>query len=228
MAWRDIEDGWPWSLRTNVLTYGAPFLGELGEAEAAGLKNLYLHANATGYNYDGKQIIDQNLRNARPPGSILSPRRVYWLPWLNESSQHVSWDDLDKAQYFMTSQFSGCRFVANQWGLQHVAHWASADLPAGFSHTLRSLVRDQVEQNMDGQASAMGVVARPFHRRTLTMTVDSGIDSATRVNYDGNRDFVNVIGRRMRDRFGEFRWYIYAQTVNALNPRQISAVNELT
>ncbi|WP_448653603.1 hypothetical protein ACSHWC_10920 [Pseudomonas fluorescens] len=84
---------------------------------------------------------------------------VYWLPWRNGQITSATLSDLNRSgcQYFLTSTFSGCRFVVTEDKVAHVA-W----LQSGFGST--SGARDLSEWNRLHGARP------PLMRRKLSIT----------------------------------------------------------
>ncbi len=111
--------------------------------------------------------------------------RLYWLPWADHNVTHATWGNLAGANLFLTSTFTGCRFVVNNNGVSHVAWSATgggvtAGTPAG---------RDQAEVNAGtGNPNGGGL------RRTLSSSnVNPGRVNEVRNEYGAGEHCV-VIG----------------------------------
>lgn len=91
-------------------------------------------------------------------GAVNNTIELYWLPWKDGEITRASIKELNDSgcKYFMTSTFSGCRFVATETEVSHVAF-----SQAGFGF-------DTAARNASEQLSRGG--ARPFFRRTLSIT----------------------------------------------------------
>ncbi len=85
---------------------------------------------------------------------------VYWLPWQNNTITAVSWLQLNTSgcNAFLTSEFSGCRFVINDFGLSHIAYWQAIGPIVDNS----SAARDYKEATLLGPPSTL--------RRKLSFT----------------------------------------------------------
>lgn len=87
---------------------------------------------------------------------------VYWLPWQHNEITAVTWRQLYQSGRccFLTSEFSGCRFVIDSYGVAHIAYWQAIG-PASYS---QSAARDYKE-------STLGPT--PSRRRKLSITGSS-------------------------------------------------------
>jgi hypothetical protein len=87
---------------------------------------------------------------------------VYWLPWQNNTITSVTWQQLNASgcQFFLTSEFSGCRFIIDSYGLAHIAHWQAIG-PMSFNS---SAARDYNETTLG---------PTPTLRRKLSFTGDT-------------------------------------------------------
>lgn len=97
---------------------------------------------------DQVHILDYNTAVKENLSRIITNNRVYFLPWKMHGMTHVTFDDLNRSNcnYFMTSQFSGCRFVVTNEYIAHIAHWSDAQAQY-FANNLqdRSAIRTLTE-----------------------------------------------------------------------------------
>lgn len=102
-------------------------------------------------------IVSQNSQLHRGYGT--DSHNLYWLPWGNGVVASATWGALNGSSLFLTSTFSGCRFVVNAHGVAHVA-WGGH--PGGIGTPAS---RDGAEV-----AAGTGNPAAGAIRRTLSMT----------------------------------------------------------
>lgn len=87
---------------------------------------------------------------------------VYFLSWKVDDTSKVSFETLKNYNYFMTSEFSGCRFVVTNYGVAHVAWSAGGNRSMGLGS---QALRDSAE------ATALSYDKfPPKYRRRLSTT----------------------------------------------------------
>lgn len=97
---------------------------------------------------DQVYILDYNTAVKADLSRMITNNRVYFLPWKMHDMTHVTFDDLNRSNcdYFMTSQFSGCRFVVTNEYIAHVAHWSDAQAQNFVNNKQdRSAIRTRTE-----------------------------------------------------------------------------------
>lgn len=87
---------------------------------------------------------------------------VYWLPWQTNEITSVSWRTLYQSgcKFFLTSEFSGCRFVIDSYGVAHVAYWQAIG-PVSYNSS----------QARDAKEIMLGPT--PYRRRRLSITANT-------------------------------------------------------
>jgi hypothetical protein len=91
---------------------------------------------------------------------------VYFLSWKVDDVTKVSFESLKGFDYFVTSEFSGCRFVVTDFGVAHVAWSAGGERAKGIGS---QALRDQAEYNALSYGSH-----QPQYRRRLSMSLGPG------------------------------------------------------
>ncbi|MGB3126343.1 MAG: hypothetical protein WBB95_21235 [Pseudomonas sp.] len=96
---------------------------------------------------------------------------IYWLPWRNGEVTQATYADMDAlgCTFFMTSLFTGCRFVATETKVAHIAFSQGA---LGNNTLGRDL----------GELTSMHTGPLPVARRKLTIDGTNGIDWGTHNN----------------------------------------------
>ncbi|MDE1009491.1 MAG: hypothetical protein OSB38_27885, partial [Paraburkholderia fungorum] len=67
------------------------------------------------------------LSNDLSKNYLIEKESVYFLSWAVDDVTKVSFKTLNNFDYFLTSEFSGCRFVVTDVGVAHVAWSAGGD-----------------------------------------------------------------------------------------------------
>ena len=122
------------------------------------------------------------------PGLGTESHYLYWLPWADGQVTSVTWAALanSNANRFLTSTFSGCRFVVNNTGLAHVAWGNHPNFAANGSTLNRSLAELSAGS---GNPTGGGL------RRTLSITgAVPGRATEKRVTYNENNERCVVMG----------------------------------
>ncbi|TVZ37335.1 hypothetical protein P886_1676 [Alteromonadaceae bacterium 2753L.S.0a.02] len=131
-----------------------------------------------------------------PKGLGVTSHNIYWLPWGNGSVASVDWLTLSSTTRFLTSTFTGCRFVVNQNGVAHVS-WGGHSPNYNVRGNLSSVGRDLAEVRAGTGVPDMG---RP--RRTLSITgAVPGRPNEQRISYDVNTESCVVMGWRAGNRW---------------------------
>lgn len=113
--------------------------------------------------------------------------QLYWLPWGDGQVANVTWGGLAGSSLFLTSTFTGCRFVVNATGVAHVA-WGSH---GGAAANGSVGGRDQAERNAaSGNPGAGGL------RRTVSSTAiaQPGRVNENRITYNMPNESCVVMG----------------------------------
>jgi hypothetical protein len=112
--------------------------------------------------------------------------KLYWLPWGDGQVARVTWGGLAGAHLFLTSTFTGCRFVVNATGVAHVA-WGTH---VGANPNGSVGGRDQAEMNAgSGNPNGGGL------RRTLSISGPvAGRLNENRITYDVMNESCVVMG----------------------------------
>jgi hypothetical protein len=123
---------------------------------------------------------------------------VYFLSWAVDDVTKVSYDTLKDFNFFLTSEFSGCRFVVTEVGVSHVAWSAGGNRAMGIGS---QALRDQSEANELGYNK----FGAPKYRRKMSFTqgnsnldtqlVQAGTKNASQSYEDGGR--VMIFGYRV-------------------------------
>ena len=136
-------------------------------------------------------IVSQN--SAMDKGLGMSSHNLYWLPWGDGVVARATWADLTGTNLFLTSTFSGCRFVVNDTGVAHVA-WGThgGGHPNGSSQG-----RDYAEIT-----AGSGNPGGGGRRRALSITAAvPGRVNEQRVTYNANTEQCVVIGWKHGNRW---------------------------
>ncbi|WP_147408599.1 hypothetical protein [Paraburkholderia fungorum] len=100
---------------------------------------------------------------------LLEEKSVYFLSWAIDDVTKVTFETLNNFDYFLTSEFSGCRFVVTDVGVAHVAWSAGGDRENGIGTQDR---RDLSEYHKLGYAPEKR--GAPKYRRKLSFTSTTG------------------------------------------------------
>lgn len=92
---------------------------------------------------------------------------VYFLSWKLDDTSRVLFETLKGFDYFLTSEFSGCRFVVTNYGVAHVAWSAGGHRASGIASQDR---RDLAEFQALSYATHP-----PAYRRRLSISGTPGI-----------------------------------------------------
>jgi len=126
-------------------------------------------------------------------GLGMNSHNLYWLPWGDGTVASVTWAGLAGTNLFLTSTFSGCRFVVNDTGVAHVA-WGTHG--GGHAHG-SSHGRDYAEVT-----AASGNPTGGGRRRALSVTgAVPGRVNEQRLTYDINLNQCVVIGWKTGNRW---------------------------
>ncbi len=144
--------------QTNYM--GVMLAGQLVYQAGQGTKPGPLYLSASVMANGDCVISDKEIKGAKQ----VDTAKVFWLPWLNLHITSVTWQALNKSgcKFFLTSEFSGCRFVADSKGVAHIAHWQVN--PQNWQAGNTSKVRDNSEWFF--RHGGM----RPYGRRKLSYT----------------------------------------------------------
>ncbi|HEY0064959.1 MAG TPA: hypothetical protein VGC21_22765 [Telluria sp.] len=122
--------------------------------------DIYSYPDVIGGTFTGYSLSEQYYSNA------VERKRVYFLPWMRDHVTQVSFSDLSGYDYFLTSEFTGCRFVVTSHAVAHVA-WSAGRDPALWSGTQGQ--RDMAEYTEMNHAGV-----RPTWRRKMSLTTVNG------------------------------------------------------
>lgn len=125
-------------------------------------------------------------------GFGMESHNLYWLPWGDGTVASVPWATLNLSSLFLTSTFTGCRFVVNQTGVAHVAYGMH---PVGVHGS--SAARDQAEV-----AAGSGNPAGGGRRRTLSITGPiAARPNEQRITYNVGAESCVVVGWKAADQW---------------------------
>ncbi|MFZ6644926.1 hypothetical protein ACO0LO_04375 [Undibacterium sp. TJN25] len=123
-----------------VIMFNGKLRDQRSETNAKGAVwiNAARRENGTGY--------DLSMADGNPENST-HIKQVYWLPWKNLSVESVLVRELNltPCQFFLTSTFSGCRFVVTD---TYVAHIANEQPPSMGEARNRQIDRDNAESSL--------------------------------------------------------------------------------
>lgn len=126
-------------------------------------------------------------------GYGMSSHTLYWLPWGDGTVASATWAEMSSTKLFLTSTFTGCRFVVNDTGVSHVA-WGTH----GGGHTNGSSHgRDYAEIT-----AASGNPAGGGRRRALSISgAVPGRVNEQRVSYNVATEHCVVVGWKAGNRW---------------------------
>ncbi|GJI95556.1 hypothetical protein RugamoR57_22740 [Duganella caerulea] len=156
-----------WSNLKNITAQtitNVQLMGELGNAQ--NMKSAHrgaqqLIAITTG------NVVNIYSKKDDPGTYVRDQKTVYWLPWSGSPGKgqitEVTWETIEKSgcNYFLTSEFTGCRFVVDDIGVSHVAYGAG-NAVAGPTNSAQ---RDTAEGNTRLQRSG---------RRKMSVSAGAG------------------------------------------------------
>ena len=140
---------------------------------------------------------DYILTNKSYGGQPLETVSVYFLSWKVDDVSKVTYQTLRGYNFFMTSEFTGCRFVVTNVGVAHVAWSAGGNRATGNASQNK---RDLAEFDSLGYGTE-----RPVYRRKLSLSGTKGVldTSLEKVNTDNvtqsyNDESAMVFGYRVQ------------------------------
>ncbi|MQA23657.1 hypothetical protein [Rugamonas rivuli] len=119
--------------------------------------------------------VDIYSKKEDPGTRVRDQQTVYWLPWSGSPGKgqitEATWETIEKTgcNYFLTSEFTGCRFVVDDIGVSHVAYGAG-NAVAGATNSAQ---RDAAEGNSRLQRSG---------RRKMSVSAGAGTALAYDIN----------------------------------------------
>lgn len=147
----------------------------------------------------------------------LEVESVYFLSWAVDDVTRVTFETLASFNYFLTSEFSGCRFVVTETGVAHVAWSAGGNRSKGIG---TPELRDGAEKKtLYGDGKFL-----PEYRRKLSFTSGSSCPLDTDLwnaytdnssqSYNGDRAL--VFGRRINGGW-HFKVLRYSESAGSEN-----------
>lgn len=115
----------------------------------------YKHANPTGY-----VLTNIKLRGNKH----IESENVYVLAYDEDGITEVTFEELRDYEYFVTSEFSGCRFVVTDEGVSHVS-WSAGRPPSRWCGS----------QAMRDIAEAGNMERQPTQLRRLSITAGTSV-----------------------------------------------------
>jgi hypothetical protein len=186
MFWSDLK-----SLHGNT-TMNIHLMGELSNPQ--NMKSAHRGAQEFVAITNGNNVDIYSKKEATGAGAR-HQQTVYWLPWSGAPGKgqitEATWETINKTgcDYFLTSEFTGCRFVVDDIGVSHVAYGAG-NAVAGPTNSGQ---RDSAEG--DSRLARSG-------RRKMSVSAGPG----TTVAYDIN-GYAIVFGYRDASTRWAFRVY---------------------
>ena len=141
---------------------------------------------------------------------------LYWLPWGHGTVANVSWGNLEGSNLFLTSTFTGCRFVVNSKGVSHVA-WGGHGYDVDGDMSSRG--RDNAELRAGIGLPDMGRVRRsmsisgnlPSRHNEQKLTYIQANESCVVIGWkNGNRWTFKAIKMKVNSPMRS-RWYTVAE-----------------
>ncbi|MFL9864900.1 hypothetical protein PQR67_12045 [Paraburkholderia fungorum] len=118
---------------------------------------------------------------------------VYFLSWSVDGVTKVSYETLKDFNYFLTSEFSGCRFVVTDYGVAHVA-WSAG------GHRASGIGSQDLRDTSERKELGYDTFGKPKYRRKLSFTssaapldnelTTAGTDNSSQHYEGGNRAMV--------------------------------------
>lgn len=126
---------------------------------------LFTHAGRIGYFPTMYYLSDLRFLGDAP----IETARVFVLGWRVDGISSVTFTTLQGYDYFLTSEFSGCRFVVTNEGVSHIAWSAGGQRSSG-----------NASQAQRDQAEAGSSATVPTFRRRLSISASAGGLDASR------------------------------------------------
>ena len=145
------------------------------------------------YTYNFGPNVHYQLSNWYAAGpALVEARRVFVLAWMRDGITEVTFQTLEGYDYFLTSEFSGCRFVVTEYGVSHVS-WSAGRRASTWEGS----------QQMRDVAEVGAMTQVPCFRRRLSISggpglLDALLSASGRTNstasYDGQNERVMIFG----------------------------------
>ncbi len=200
-------------LKQVVDNYVSPFQVQLSASFGAQSSQSYKGTVRAMFYKDQVTLVPGNSVLPQIQGALdLGLGSVFWLPWSNQSITKVMLTDLNSSgcNYFMTSEFSGCRFVITNEYIAHVAHWAKAGGNNMVPLFRRSQVRTEAELSGRERAGMQKpTLYRAISSSNLTNSAASGFgsnDSQTLSYFQGGIDVDRMLIFGYRDTNSIIGW----------------------
>jgi hypothetical protein len=142
------------------------------------------------------------LTNKAYEGAV-EAKRVYFLSWKIDDITEVTFEQLNGYDYFLTSKFTGCRFVVTDRNVAHIAWSAGGNREAGLG---TQALRDRAEYDTLEYATKPPTLRRKLSFTTETSALDTAISASGR-RTDGGSYFGNsamIFGHRV-DKIWRFK-----------------------